>query len=108
MLSSFPPPRHGEVTIATHFNVATAYVGQQVELVTAAWFARGVRERLRRQPTLRAPTLSGLWSAPGTEAPRLVDTRRIDGRLYDLFIAHQILFPLGPGEIEAPPAVLSY
>jgi hypothetical protein len=28
--------------------------------------------------------------------------------VYDLFISHQILFPLGAGPIEAPPAVLSY
>lgn len=108
MLDEFHPPRNGEVALDTRFNVPEAYVGEQVELVTAAWFPRDLRERLRRQPTLRAPTLSGLWSASGTGTPSLVDTRRIDGRLYDLFIAHQILFPLGPGAIEAPSAVLTY
>jgi hypothetical protein len=32
----------------------------------------------------------------------------VGGQVYDLFISHQILFPLGAGPIEAPPAVLSY
>lgn len=102
------PPSHGEVSVETRFSVREAYVGEQVELVTAAWFPRGLRERLRRQPTLKAPALSGLWSASGTELPSLAETRRVGTEVYDLFIAQQSLFPLGPGVIEAPSAVLSY
>lgn len=108
VISSFQPPANGEVAVDTRFSVRQAYVGQQVELVTAAWFPRDLRERLRRQPTLRAPALSGLWSAPGNDLPSLAQTRRVGGRLYDLFIAHQTLFPLGAGNIEAPSAVLTY
>lgn len=108
MVNAFQPPANGEVAVDTRFSVRQAYVGEQVELVTAAWFPRDLRERLRRQPTLRAPALSGLWSAPGNDLPSLAQTRRVGTRLYDLFIAHQTLFPLGAGTIEAPPAVLSY
>ncbi len=108
MIGAFQPPVNGEVTVGTRFSAREAYVGEQVELVTAAWFPRDLRERLRRIPTLRAPAFSGFWNAPGNEGPTLVETRRVNGRLYDLFFSHQTLFPLGAGTIEAPSAVLTY
>jgi hypothetical protein len=108
MLPLFPPPANGEVTIDAGFSDDTVWIGDQVELLTAAWFPRDLRDRLRRPPTLRAPALSGLWSAPDQDDPELADTRRVDGRVYDLFVSHQTLFPLGAGVIEAPSAVLSY
>lgn len=108
MLDRFPPPRRGEVTLTTRFSTETAWIGEQVELVTAAWFPRDLRDRLRRPPTLRAPSLGGLWSAPTQGTPVLAGSRFVDGQIYDLFVAHQILFPLGAGSITSPPAVLSY
>lgn len=109
MLGRFPPPAAvGQVTIAAKFSTDTAWVGEQVELVTAAWFPRELRDRLRRPPTLRAPSLSGLWSVQAQTLPTLVDTRRVRGEVYDLFVVHQTLFPLGPGRIVSPPALLSY
>lgn len=108
LAAQFSPPTNGAVTVATRFSTDTAWIGQQVELVTAAWFPRDLRDRLRRQPTLRNPSLSGLWSAPSQSTPILAETRRVNGVVYDLFISHQILFPLGAGPIVAPPAVLSY
>lgn len=109
MLSRFPPPTTaGAVTVAVGFSTDAAWVGEQVELVTAAWFPRELRDRLRRTPTLRAPSLKGLWSVQSQTLPRLVDTRRVRGEVYDLFVMHQTLFPLGPGRIESPPAYLSY
>jgi hypothetical protein len=108
MLDDFRVPYGSEVTIETRFSTGVVYIGEQVELVTAAWFPRDLRDRLRRSPTLRAPALSGLWSAPTQTTPTLAETRRVDGRIYDLFVSHQTLFPLGSGRIESPPAVLSY
>lgn len=109
MLSRFPPPASsGAVTVAVAFSTETAWVGEQVELVTAAWFPRELRDRLRRTPTLRAPSLKGLWSVQSQTLPMLVATRRVRGEVYDLFVMHQTLFPLGPGRIESPPAFLSY
>lgn len=109
MLSRFPPPATtGAVTVAVGFSTETAWVGEQVELVTAAWFPRELRDRLRRTPTLRAPSLKGLWSVQSQTLPMLVATRRVRGEVYDLFVMHQTLFPLGPGRIESPPAFLSY
>lgn len=109
MLDRFAlPSTPGAVSIAVRFSTDTAWVGQQVELVTAAWFPRELRDRLRRPPTLRAPSLSGLWSVQSQSLPMLVNTRRVRGEVYDLFVVHQMLFPLGPGRIESPPATLTY
>lgn len=109
MIPRFPPPSAvGAVTVAVGFSTETAWVGEQVELVTAAWFPRELRDRLRRTPTLRAPSLKGLWSVQSQTLPMLVDTRRVRGEVYDLFVMHQTLFPLGPGRIESPPAYLTY
>jgi hypothetical protein len=108
MLPLFPPPASRGVAIDARFSADSVWIGEQVELVTAAWFPRDLRDRLRRPPTLRAPALSGLWSAPDQDDPELADTRRVDGRVFDLFVSHQTLFPLGAGAIEAPSAVLTY
>lgn len=108
MLDRFPLPRSGEVSIATHFSTDTAWFGQQVELVTAAWFPRELRNRLRHTPNLLPPALSGLWSVQAQANMSMAVTRMAHGQLYDLFVAHQTLFPLGGGKITVPPAVLTY
>lgn len=108
LLGRFPTPRAGEVSVATRFSTDTAWLGEQVELVTAAWFPRELRDRLRRPPTLRSPSLSGLWSVQSQSTPALAATRMVGGQIYDMFVAHQTIFPLGAGTIEAPPATLSY
>jgi hypothetical protein len=108
MLDRFPLPRNGEVSIATRFSTDTAWFGQQVELVTAAWFPRDLRNRLRHTPNLLPPALSGLWSVQSQANMSMAATRMSGGQLYDLFVAHQTLFPLGGGKITVPPAVLTY
>ncbi|MES2123756.1 MAG: BatD family protein [Gemmatimonadota bacterium] len=108
MLDRFPVPRGGEVSIATRFSTDTAWIGEQVELVTAAWFPRELRNRLRHTPNLLPPALSGLWSVQAQANMSMASTRVVGGQLYDLFVAHQTLFPLGGGKITVPPAVLTY
>lgn len=108
MLNRFPLPRPGEVSIASKFSSDTAWVGEQVELVTAAWFPRELRDRLRHSPSLLPPALSGLWSAQAQTTITMAETRAYGGQLYDLFVAHQTLFPLGGGRITVPPAILTY
>ena len=108
MLDRFPLPRAGEVTIATRFSTDTAWSGEQVELVTAAWFPRELRNRLRHTPNLLPPALNGLWSVQAQANMAMAATRSVGGQLYDLFVAHQTLFPLGGGKISVPPAVLTY
>jgi hypothetical protein len=94
--------------VAIRFSRDSVWVGEQVELVTAAWFPRRLRDRLRRQPTIKAPSLSGLWSARNQMLPIPAEARVVGGQMYDLFVSYQTIFPLGPGRIDAPPAVLTY
>jgi len=108
MLDRFPLPRAGEPSVAIRFSRDSVWVGEQVELVTAAWFPRRLRDRLRRAPSITAPSLSGLWSARNQMLPIAAEARLVGGQMYDLFVSYQTIFPLGPGRIEAPPAVVTY
>ncbi len=108
LLDRFPPPVPGSVSVATRFSQDTAWIGEQVELVTVAWFPRALRERLRDRPTLRAPALTGLWSLRSDVVPVLAESRWVGSYYYDVFVSDQTIFPLGAGPIVAPPAVLTY
>lgn len=108
MLSQFPPPRSGQPSIAVRFSRDSVWVGEQVELVTAAWFPRRLRDRLRHSPNIKAPSLSGLWSARNQMLPLLAESRVVGNQAYDLFVTYQTIFALGSGGIDAPPAVLTY
>ncbi len=108
MLPGFPAPVQTEVNITTRFSADTVFTGEQVELVTATWFSRDLLVRLRRQPSLRAPTLSGLWSTQAVSFPALTLSRLVNNRVMDLYITHQTLFPLAASTITAPPAELTY
>ncbi len=108
MLPGLPAPVQTDVSITTRFSTDTVYTGEQVELVTATWFSRDLLVLLRRQPSLRAPTLSGLWSTQAVSFPALTLSRVVNNRVMDLYITHQTLFPLGASTIAAPPAELTY
>ena len=108
MLDHFPPPRPGNPSIAIRFSRDTVWIGEQVELITATWFPRPLRDRLRHLPVIRAPSLSGLWSARNQQLPIQAATRFVGNQVYDLYIMWQTIFPLGAGTVDAPPAVLSY
>ena len=107
MLDRFTPPKPGNVAVDARFSRDTVWVGQQVELVTAAWFPRDLLHRLRRPPSLHAPSLSGLWSV-GAITPVPAGSRWVGSTYYDLYIAHQTIFPLGAGRMESPPRRFSY
>ena len=83
-------------------------VGEQVDVVTAAWFPRDLRLQLRRPPTLQPPVIDGVWSYPQATPAGIAATRSIGGRWYDLFVAHQVVFPLLPGKVVVPRATLKY
>ena len=49
-----------------------------------------------------------VWSYPQSAPAGIAATRSIGGRWYDLFIAHQVVFPLLPGRVVIPRATLKY
>jgi cytochrome c-type biogenesis protein CcmH/NrfG len=108
LLEQAPPPPRGKAAVALVVSADTVNVGEQVDVVTAAWFPRDLRLQLRRPPTLQPPVINGVWSYPQAAPAGIAATREIAGNTYDLFVAHQVVFPLVPGTIPVPPAMLKY
>jgi hypothetical protein len=109
ILRKAPPPRRpGEPALTLLVSDSSIYVGEQVDVVTAAWFPRDLRSRLRRPPTLTPPTLSGVWSYPQPTPPGIADSRKVGDTWYDLFVSYQVVFPLVPGPVEIAKASLQY
>ncbi len=102
------PPPSGDPAVDLLVSTDTARVGEQVDVVTAAWFPRDLRMQLRRPPTLQPPVIDGVWSFPQTTPTGIAATRNIRGRWYDLFVSHQVVFPLVPGTVGIPRATLKY
>jgi len=103
-----PPSRPGEVGLSLLLSSETAMVGEQVDIITAAWFPRDLRLRLRRAPTLVPPTVEGMWSYPQPAPVGIAASRRVGGTWYDLFVAHQIAFPVRSGTLTIAPAQMQY
>ena len=103
-----PPSPSGEVGLTVHLSADTVLVGQQVDVVTAAWFPRDLRLRLRRPPTLQPPSVDGLWSYPQPAPVGIAASRRVGRNWYDLFVSHEVVFALTPGTFVLEPATLRY
>jgi hypothetical protein len=54
LLERAPPPPRGKAAVALVVSADSISVGEQVDVVTAAWFPRDLRLQLRRPPTLTA------------------------------------------------------
>jgi tetratricopeptide (TPR) repeat protein len=108
LLERAPPPPRGKAAVALVVSAETVSVGEQVDVVTAAWFPRDLRLQLRRPPSLQPPVIDGVWSYPQAAPAGIAATRNIGGSAYDLFVAHQVVFPLVAGTITVPPAMLKY
>ena len=108
LLERTPPPPRGKAAVALVVSADTVRVGEQVDVVTAAWFPRDLRMQLRRPPTLQPPVIDGVWSYPQAAPSGIAATRNIGGLAYDLFVAHQVVFPLVAGTIALPRAMLKY
>lgn len=103
-----PPTRPGEVGLTLLLSADHAMVGEQVDIITAAWFPRDLRLKLRRAPTLVPPSVEGMWSYPQPAPVGIAASRRVGGTWYDLFVAHQIAFPVRSGTLSIAPAQMQY
>ncbi|HEU4523910.1 MAG TPA: BatD family protein [Gemmatimonadales bacterium] len=108
LLDRAGPPVAGDAAVDLIVSADSVRVGEQVDVVTAAWFPRDLRLQLRRPPTLQPPVIDGVWSYPQATPAGIAATRSIGGRWYDLFVAHQVVFPLLPGTVVVPRATLKY
>ena len=102
LLERAPPPPPGQPAVDLLVSTDTVRVGEQVDVVTAAWFPRDLRLQLRRPPTLQPPVIDGVWSYPAGDAQPASRRRAASaGRWYDLFVSHQVVFPLRAGHGRA-------
>ncbi len=106
--SAEPPRRADDVALTVIVPDDTVLVGQQVDLIAAAWVPRDLRERMRRPPLLTLVTPEGVWAYPPSTPAGVAAARMVGGRWMDLFISHQIVFPLAPGRIGVSPASVDY
>nr|MBA3556722.1 BatD family protein [Gemmatimonadales bacterium] len=108
LIEQAEPPSPGQAAVDLIVSADSARIGEQVDVVTAAWFPRDLRLQLRRPPTLQPPVVEGVWAYPQATPAGIAATRSIGGRWYDLFVAHQVVFPLVPGTVVVPRATLKY
>jgi hypothetical protein len=111
LLERAPPPavvRSDRVAVSLLVAEDTVFVGQQVDLVAAAWVPRELRERMRRAPLLTLVTPAGVWAYPAATGSGVAASRQVGGRWMDLFVAHQVVFPLATGRLLVPPATVEF
>ncbi len=109
LIEAAPPPAHNDrVALSLILPGDSVLVGQQLDVIAAAWFPRELRERLVYPPILSLQTAEGTWSYPGAVPTEVAVSRQVRGGWMDLFVAHQALFPLAPGRIVIPPASVVY
>jgi hypothetical protein len=109
LLAQSRPTRSGQdASVSILLSSTNPYAGEQVDVVTAAWFPRELRLQLRRPPTVQTPSIDGVYSYPQRAPTGIAASRQVDGHWFDLFVVHQIVFPLTPGKLQVPPATLHY
>jgi len=109
LIAAAPPPAHNDrVALSLILPGDSVLVGQQLDVIAAAWFPRDLRTRLTYPPILSLQTAEGAWSYPGAVPTEIAASRQVRGGWMDLFVAHQALFPLAPGRIAIPPATVAY
>jgi len=109
LLASAPPPaRSDHVALSVILPSDRVLVGAQLDVIAAAWFPRELRTRLRRMPILTLQTPEGVWSYPGASPSEPAASRLVRGGWMDLFVAHQIVFPLAVGRVTIPAATVDY
>ncbi len=105
---SAPPRGEEDVTVGVVTMPESVVLGEQLDVIVAAWFPRAIRRRLRMPPTLSSPPLEGAWLYRQYTPPGIAASRRVDREWYDLFVAHVVAFPLLPGSMNVGPASVAY
>ena len=97
-----------EVLVEVWTTADTVVLGDQVDVVVLAWFPREVRSRLRNPPTLQPPLLQGAWTYQQGTPGAIAVSRQVAGVWYDVYVHHQVVFPLTPGPFRIGSATVSY
>ncbi len=110
LLSTMEPaiPSGEEVALTVSAVPGEVTLGEQVDVIIAAWVPRGIRSRLRNPPTLEAPQVRGAWAYQRPTPPGIALTREVGGITYDVFVQHEVIFPLTAGSATIGSAKVSY
>jgi hypothetical protein len=108
LLDTLPPPGGSDVVVEVLALPSTVDLGDQLDLVTLAWFPRDLRQQLRTPPTLQPPDVEGVWSYQQVTVPGVAASRVAGTQWYDLFVSHQVVFPLTAGEVRVGRATVTY
>lgn len=108
LIPRVPPPRLDQPSVYLVASDQRVFLGDQLNILTAAWLPRGLRLRLRQAPTLTPPALAGVWSTPRRGVPGAVASRTVEGETYDLYVSFQTAYPLNPGPLTIPSARLAW
>src|SRR5439155_599722 len=65
-------------------------------------------DAFRRDQRQQRGAPEGVWAYPVATSSGVALSRQVGGRWLDLFIAHQVVFPLAPGRLIIPPASVEY
>jgi oxygen tolerance protein BatD len=103
-----PPDRTDRVALTVVVRTDTVLAGEQLDVVAAAWFPRELRGRLHRPPLVTLTTPQGVWAYPAARPSDVAVSRPVRGTWMDLFVAHQVVFPLAAGRVVIPPASVEY
>jgi len=108
LIPRVPPPRPGQPSVYLVASDDRIFVGDQLNVLTAAWLPRGLRLRLRQAPTLTPPALAGVFSSPRRAVAGAVASRTVEAETYDLYVSFQSAYPLNAGPLTIPPARLAW
>lgn len=109
LVDTLRPPAGGPDVVVEVLAIPSSVMqGDQLDLVTLAWFPRDVRLQLRTPPILDPPAVEGVWSYQQVTSAGVVTSRQSGGRWYDLYASHQVVFPLTAGAIAVGPATVTY
>ena len=109
MIERAPPPLESDAVQMTLVASAdSVYPAEQVDLLAVAWFPRDVRLRLRRPPVVALRTPDGVWAQATLASADIAASRQVRGAWFDVFVSHQVVFPLQPGRFVVEPAAVDF
>src|SRR2546427_668166 len=103
-----PPERTDRVALTVVVPTDTVLAGQQLDVVATAWFPRELRNRLHRPPQVTIETPQRVWANPAARSSDVAASRLVRGSWLDLYVAHQVGFPLAAGRVVIPPASVEF
>ena len=103
-----PPSTSDQVVVRLVPSRDEVVLGDQVDLVTVAWFPREIRSRIRAVPVFEGPDVQGAWAYQHAGPAGVALSRRVGDRWYDAYVQYETVFPLQTGTVRVGRASVAY